>query len=146
MILDDNDSKVCEMHHHSPESDNQWHPVQDERSSNRMRLDRNLQNNKTCDVDCNPCYLLQQKNEGLAENYRGLQGNGRSSTILAASAGSPEKHRVSKTPNTASRTHRNGVHKVSDPPVARQLEVARVHLSKFEADAIELALLMDVAS
>lgn len=86
----------------------------------------------------------EELTEVLVENHRGLQRNRRSSRMLAL-AGSLEKPRVSKTLNTASRAHGNGVDMVTDPSVLRQMEFARAHLSKDEADAIELALLGEIA-
>ncbi|KAI2505755.1 RIO1 family [Fragilaria crotonensis] len=80
--------------------------------------------------------------EVLVENRRGIQRNLRSSRNVALAAG-PEKPSVSTTPNAGGRTHWNGSNVTCDPSVARQLEFARAHLTKDEADAIERALLGD---
>jgi hypothetical protein len=83
--------------------------------------------------------------EVLVENRRGIQRNLRSSRMVALAA-AQEKPRVSTTKISAGRADWNGSDITSDPSVARQLEFARAHLSKDEADAIECALRGDDAS
>ena len=87
----------------------------------------------------------EELTEVQVENHRGIQRNRRSSRKMALLA-TPEKPRVATNPNTGGGSHRNDSAIIADPSVARQLEFARAHLSKDEADAIERALLGDVLS